>query len=94
MTGSDGSVTSSVAILMVASSSLIYAATPEVDGRLTLSCLSSPGSTNVVLSATNLMSPVYWQPIATNLAGADGRWQYIETNAASYTPRFFRSLSF
>jgi hypothetical protein len=47
----------------------------------------------VVLSATNLSPPVIWQPLSTNIAGADGNWQFTDTNAASYQTRFYRSLT-
>lgn len=93
VTGSDGSVTSNVATLIVANSPLVYGTALDSDGSVTLSFLSQPNSTNVVLSATNLSAPVLWQPLSTNLAGPDGDWQFIDTNAFNYQMQFYRSLT-
>jgi hypothetical protein len=93
VTGPGGSVTSSVAALTVATAPLIYATVPNSDGSVTLSFVSRPGSTNMVLSATNLSPPVLWQPLSTNTAGADGGWQFTDPNAASHQTRFYRSLT-
>ena len=89
VTGPYGSVTSSVATLIV-TSPLIYQVVLNSDGSVTLSFMSRSSSTNVVLCATNLMPPVVWQPLSTNVAGPDGNWQYTDTNAASYQMRFYR----
>ena len=93
VTGSGGSVTSRVAKLTVATSPLIYSALPNSGGSATLCFVSRPGSTNVVLCATNLSPPVSWQPLSTNLAGADGDWQYTDTNFANRQSRFYRSAT-
>jgi hypothetical protein len=60
---------------------------------VTLHCLSQPGSTNVVFRATSLLTPVLWQPVSTNLAGADGDWQFADTNPAGSCARFYRFLT-
>jgi sugar lactone lactonase YvrE len=93
VTGPSGSVTSSVVSLIVASSPLIYQTVHHSDGSIALHFLSRPNSTNVVLWTTNLTPPVLWQPLSTNLVGANGNWQYTDTNAASYQTRFYRSLT-
>ncbi len=90
ITGSSGSVTSSVVNLTVASTPLITQAARIGNGDMELNFLSQPGSTNQVLCATNLIQTI-WQPIATNLAGADGNWQFTDTNTASSTMQFYRS---
>ena len=90
---SSGSVTSSVAVLIVASAPLIYQAERGSNGSLVASFVSPPGSTNVVFGATNLAPPVVWRPLATNLAGANGDWQFTDTNTAGHRARFFRSLT-
>jgi sugar lactone lactonase YvrE len=89
VTDSTGSVTSSVAVLTVATAPLIYGSSVHSGGGLTLHFLSRPGSTNTVLCATNLTSPVPWQPVATNLAGPDGNWSY--TDATTSAAGFYRS---
>jgi sugar lactone lactonase YvrE len=93
VTGAGGSVTSSVASLIVATAPLIYGTAVNRDGSVTLSCVSQPGSTNVLLCATNLLTPVIWQPLSTNLAGPVGDWQYTDANATSYAARFYRSVT-
>ncbi|SPE54958.1 RHS repeat-associated core domain protein (fragment) [Verrucomicrobia bacterium] len=92
VTGAGGSVTSSVATLTVATVPLIYGAAINSDASVTLSCVSPPNSTNVVLSAVSLMPPVLWQPLSTNVARADGNWQYTDTSAVSWQARFYRSV--
>jgi hypothetical protein len=88
-----GSVTSSVVSLTIATSPLIYGAARQQNGAFTLSFVSPPNSTNIVLSATNLAPPALWQPISTNLAGPDGDWQFTDTSAANYTARFYRAVT-
>jgi len=58
VTGPGGSVTSSVATLIVATSPLIYGTVLNSDGSVTLSFVSQPDSTDVVLCATNLGPPI------------------------------------
>jgi sugar lactone lactonase YvrE len=93
VTGPGGSVTSSVANLIVASSPLIYQTVLNSNGSLALCLVSPPGSTNVVQCATNLSPPVFWQPLSTNMAGSDGDWQFTDINTAGYQARFYRSLT-
>lgn len=63
-------------------------------GYVTLSSLCLPGSTNVVVCATNLTSPVEWQALSTNIAGTAGTWQFTDTNAPLYKTRFYRFRSY
>jgi len=93
VTGPYGSVTSSIVSLIAATSPFIYQTVRNSDGSIALNFVSQPNSTNVVLWTTNLMPPVLWQPLSTNLAGVNGNWQYTDTNAASYQTRFYRSLT-
>ena len=93
VTGASGSVTSSVVNLVVATSPLIYKTVQNSNGSIALYFVSQPGSTNVVLCATNLSPPVLWQPLSTNLAGVEGDWQFTDTNAPRYQSRFYRSLT-
>ena len=91
--GSSGSVTSSVANLIVATSPLIYQTVANSDRSLSLNFVSQPNSTNVVLCATNLSPPVVWQSLSTNIAGANGDWQFTDINAVNYQTRFYRSVT-
>jgi sugar lactone lactonase YvrE len=91
VTGSSGSVTSSVVNLVVATSPLIYQTFANSDRSLFLNFVSQPNSTNVVLCATYLSPPVVWQSISTNIAGVNGDWQFTDTNAVNHQMRFYRS---
>jgi sugar lactone lactonase YvrE len=93
VTGTGGSVTSSVATLTVASSPLIYGTVPQSNRSVTLYFVSRPGSSNLVLCATNLAAPIVWQPLSTNVAGPDGDWQFTDAGAAGSPARFYRSLT-
>ena len=93
VTGPGGRVTSRSATLTVATSPLVYALVPHADGSVTLDFASVPDSTNVVLCATNLLPPIVWQSLSTNVAGADGDWQYADTNIAGLSARFYRSAA-
>ena len=63
------------------------------DGSVSLSFVSQPNSTNMVLCATNLLPPVLWQPLSTNIAGANGDWQFTDYHAATSHTRFYASLT-
>jgi sugar lactone lactonase YvrE len=91
VTGPGGSVTSGVATLIVASSPLIYGTIRNPNGSMTLSLVSPPASTNVLSWTTNITSPIVWKPLSTNVAAANGDWQYTDTNTATYRARFYRS---
>jgi sugar lactone lactonase YvrE len=93
VTNSSGSVTSSVALLVVASTPLIYQTSRGANGNLTLDFVSPPATTNVVLTATNLVAPVVWTRLATNVADAVGDWQFIDTNTARLPAKFYRSVT-
>jgi sugar lactone lactonase YvrE len=93
VTGTGGSVTSSVATLTL-NAPLITQNLRHADRSVALGFLSRPGSVNRVLCITNLTPPIVWQPISTATAGADGIWQFTDTNAASYQTRFYRSQMF
>lgn len=61
------------------------------DGSLTFNLLTTPNTTNRVQAATNLAPPAVWQPIYTNIAPANGAWQFTDTNTSRYPARFYRS---
>ena len=90
LTGPGGSITSSVVNLTVAVSPLIYATVPKPDGSVALNFVSQPGSTNVLLYATNLVPPVVWRTVSTNIAGPNGDWQFTDTNAINHQMLFYQ----
>jgi hypothetical protein len=63
----------------------------HANGTVSLSCGGMPGLTHRVWATTNLSSPLAWQFISTNEAAADGTWQVTDSNAASYSARFYRA---
>jgi len=62
------------------------------DGSGTLFFTGSPGSTNVIQTATNLVPTVSWQNISTNIADINGEWQVNVTNSPAI-PKFYRSFA-
>lgn len=69
---------------------VITNATQNVDGSITISFLGMPNSTNVVQVASSLNPPIVWQNVSTNVADANGAWQFTDTNNGMAT-RFYRS---
>jgi hypothetical protein len=65
----------------------------NTNGGLTFNLLTTPGASSRILASTNLTPPVVWQPIYTNVAPANGAWQFTDTNAGLYPVRFYRSAT-
>jgi sugar lactone lactonase YvrE len=84
-----GSITSSVATVTVQIRPSIAGTVLNADGSLTLNCAGTPNSTNRVWVATSLAPPVVWWAASTNVAGADGTWQFTDTDTAGYPARFY-----
>jgi hypothetical protein len=91
ISGSSGSVTSSIVTLTVVSSPLISRTVLNSNASLTLNCLTTPNASSRVLVATNLTPPVVWRPIYTNVPGASGAWQFTDTNISTSIERFYRT---
>ncbi len=64
----------------------------NLDGSVTLYFLGGPNSTNIIQSTASLMPPVMWQNISTNLADADGAWQFTD-NSTAVEICFYRSYA-
>jgi len=64
----------------------------NLNGSVTVSFLGGPSSTNLIQAATNLAPPVLWQNVSTNTAGANGAWQFTDTNTTA-TAKFYRSYA-
>ena len=64
----------------------------NLNGSVTLYFLGGPSVTNVIQSATNLAPPVAWQNVSTNVADANGAWQFTQTNLTNAT-QFYRSYA-
>jgi len=87
ITNAYGSVTSSVATLTVALPE-ISAATATND-TVTITLTTAPNVSSRLFAATNLVPPVVWLPVYTNVSGANGRWQFSDTNTTAYPARFY-----
>jgi hypothetical protein len=65
--------------------------TRNASGVVSLLGWGLPGLPHLVEATTNPAQPDSWQLILTNTAGADGSWQFIDTNAPAYSSRFYRA---
>jgi hypothetical protein len=88
ITGPQGSVTSTVATVTVALPPLQAALNPALTALLTFS--GAPGSLYVLQAASNLDTPINWQPIFTNVADSNGGWTFTDTNILGYPAIFYR----
>jgi hypothetical protein len=61
------------------------------NGSLTFNILGTPNASSRVLAATNLSPPVSWKPVYTNVAPANGVWQFTDTNASQSRVRYYRT---
>ncbi len=59
-------------------------------GRIDLEARGVPGQTYALESATNLVPPVIWRPMATNTAGSDGTFGFSDTKMTNVPACFYR----
>jgi len=88
-----GSISSSNVTLTVLLPPAITSILPNSDGSLTLNFAGGAGQPYLLQAATNLIPPIAWQTLSTNVAGIDGTWQFTDTNTPAYPARFYRSVS-
>jgi hypothetical protein len=74
-----GSATGAVAALTVYVLPGISNVVANANGSFTLNLLGTPGETYILQSATNLLLPVDWLPLATNTLGTNGVWQFTDS---------------
>ena len=60
------------------------------NGGVTLNFGGAPGDTYVLEATTNLISPTGWQPLATNMLGTNGLWQFTDPQVIDFPQRFYR----
>jgi len=60
------------------------------DGCARISCAGYPNQAYLVQATTSLSSPS-WVTIATNTAGPDGLFSYVDADATNYPARFYRT---
>ena len=62
----------------------------SASGTTTFFCGGLPGFAHRVWGTTAL-APAAWQPLVTNVAGADGTWRFSDTNGMTQPVRFYRA---
>jgi uncharacterized repeat protein (TIGR03803 family) len=62
----------------------------QPNGDITVCFLGVPNSTNVIQATTTLTPSEAWADIATNVADAEGAWQFTEDITTNQS-RFYRS---
>jgi len=91
VTASGGFTNSVVATLTVFDPlPVITGVAANSDGSFTLNLAGAPGSTYILETTTNFISPVIWQPVATNTFDASGVWQFIDIQAVNFQQQFYR----
>jgi hypothetical protein len=93
VTNAYGSVTSSVAALTVVLPPQNFGAAIGSGGSgVQLQLSGTPSYPYILLCATNLASPVVWQPVITNLTDTNGNWSFTDTNGFTSPACFYRVL--
>jgi hypothetical protein len=59
-------------------------------GSFMLNLAGAPGQTFVLEATTNLTSSACWLPVDTNTPGANGIWQFTDSQATNFPQRFYR----
>jgi len=90
--GGPGAVGTVFSIPLPAPPAVITNIVRNGNGSVTLYFLGSPNSLNVIQAATNLTSSSAWQNVSTNVADANGAWQFTDLNTTGAT-RFYRSYA-
>jgi ribosomal protein S11 len=69
----------------------------QTNNAVTIFCSGGAGDTYWMQAATNLVSPIFWQTVSTNVADTNGLWQFTDslTNVTfNYTAmRFYRAAT-
>jgi hypothetical protein len=86
-----GSVTSSVASLIVFTPPQGFIGATTNGNQLKLQFTGTPKYPYILQSATNLTPPVNWQSILTNNADLNGDWQFTDTNLNG-RQKFYRAV--
>jgi glucosylceramidase len=62
-----------------------------IGGGLQVQFIGTPDYPYILEMATNLASPINWQPVLTNPADAGGNWSFTVTNTQDIPARFYRA---
>ena len=91
ITNAYGSVTSSPAAVVVVPSATLLA--QRIANGFNFNALGVPGNIYLLQATTNLLPPVNWLALATNVADTDGLVQFEDTNTSGNPQRFYRLAS-
>jgi uncharacterized delta-60 repeat protein len=91
ITGALGAVTSSVATVTVAMPPQNLRVGINSAQGVQFLFAGTPGIPYSLLAATNLIPPIQWQPIFTNVADSQGNCCFTDTNSAMVSARFIRA---
>jgi len=94
---SDGTLTANGTVYLEATNSnaQTYNITGSVvngDNSVTLSGFSIPGRTNVIERTGDLIPPISWTPIGTNVVDGTGHWQFTDPPTPP-NPSYYRSVT-
>jgi uncharacterized repeat protein (TIGR03803 family) len=89
--GGPGGVGTVFAVIIPPAPAIITNIIRNANNTVTLHFVGGPLSTNIVQFASSLLPPVAWQNLSTNVAAANGAWQFTE--AINSTTRFYRSYA-
>ncbi|MEY4202072.1 MAG: hypothetical protein RLZZ265_3812 [Verrucomicrobiota bacterium] len=62
----------------------------DSNGTFSLSGTGAAGESYVLVTATNLLPSVMWTPLATNLTGSNGVFQFTDPQAANISRRYYQ----
>jgi sugar lactone lactonase YvrE len=93
ITGSGGSVTSSVARLTVVLPPAHLAASRTDLSQVRLTLTGLPNHPYTLQTATNLGAPFFWQSVITNVTDAGGSLSLTLTDTAGAPTRFYRAIT-
>ncbi|MCX6922068.1 MAG: autotransporter-associated beta strand repeat-containing protein, partial [Verrucomicrobia bacterium] len=88
VTNNYGSATSQIATLTLSIPPTISGTMSGAD--FTVNGSGAAGQTCVLVAATNLESPVVWRPVATNVAGTNGAFSFIDSGITNYPQLYYR----
>jgi hypothetical protein len=63
------------------------------DPAAQINCSGTPGATYLIQATTSLGNASSWVTISTSVAGTNGLFSCIDTNASNYPSRFYRAVA-
>ncbi len=57
---------------------------------ITVNLSGVPGQSYTLETTTNLTAPAIWLPLATNIVGTNGLWQFTDPQYTNFSQRFYR----